>query len=462
MSPTTGSFVAPRGELSSASIRSRRELGRVRGQTRLASAQSRGAESADKRHVRRTYRCLVQQAHSCCSLFRQSSTRPTPARNQSVESMPGISEAKGMSSPKSAASADVGSKNWSFFNSASSSGTPIARAPSIKAGTSSGTSSGADPPANPDSVEASAPFHLSSSRTPTSATSLGHGMGPRVTSADLSSRIRLPSRLPTLQPRRRPPALRLLHPSHIGSLLRATATCLPAPYPHRLRRVDPVNRRSVVLAPLRRRSARARRSLQPQFDVSAVPFGHLGCTERHAGWPTAQCAMGRRQPSARAESKSSALGRRPQRPIVDGFRRASTRRAEALERGRRGRRCLDRLGPRHDANACPTFQPCTVITLGAILGTEFVGAVRIGCQRQPQHRARGSIERSQPEDASARAVRIGDGSRHPTRASRTRTAVAIRDRRIARRGGRRRSHRALPNRKDAPVLVPSAGWPWAA
>ncbi len=70
-------------------------------------------------------------------------------------------------------------------------------------------------------------------------------------------------------------------------------------------------------------------------------------------------------------------------------------------------------------------------------------------RKTTQHRSRGSIERSQSSDASARAVRIGDRKQHPTRASRARTAIAIRDRRIARRGGRRRSHRALPNRKDA-------------
>ncbi|SPO45609.1 related to SNF1-related protein kinase KIN10 [Moesziomyces antarcticus] len=195
MSPTTASFVAPRGELSSASIRSRRNWDEFEGKpvSPLPSPAVQNQQTSDMFDVpiAASSSRLTPAAHSLAS----PQSRPTPARNQSLESMPSVGEAKGMSSPKSAAPADVGSKNWSFFNSTSSSGAPIARAPSIKA---TNSSSGADPPANPDSIEASTPLNLSSSRTSASATSLGHGMGPRVTSADLSSRIRLPSRLPTL------------------------------------------------------------------------------------------------------------------------------------------------------------------------------------------------------------------------------------------------------------------------
>ena len=133
MSPTTTSFVAPRGELSSASIRSRRNWDEFEGKPvsplpspAVQNQQTSGmfdvpiASSSSK---------LTPAANSLAS----PPSRPTPARNPSIESIPSAGEAKGMSSSKSAASADVGSKNWSFFNSISSSGTPVARAPSIKA-----------------------------------------------------------------------------------------------------------------------------------------------------------------------------------------------------------------------------------------------------------------------------------------------------------------------------------------
>ncbi|SNX84864.1 related to SNF1-related protein kinase KIN10 [Melanopsichium pennsylvanicum] len=191
MSPPRSTLVASRGELSSASIRSQRNWDQFEGKpvSPLPSPAVQHEQAQDMFDV---------PLDSSSRLTRDTSqmtpaTRPAAARTTSDESLPSTKEGIIMSSPKTATIHEPGSRNWLFFNSAPSA--PIARAPSVK---TSGLSRHVEHHAGSDNLDPSTPLSATAPKSAASANSLGHGFGPRVTSADLSSRIRLPSRLPTL------------------------------------------------------------------------------------------------------------------------------------------------------------------------------------------------------------------------------------------------------------------------
>ncbi|SPO26562.1 related to SNF1-related protein kinase KIN10 [Ustilago trichophora] len=193
MSPPGSTLVAPRGELSSASIRSQRNWDQFEGKpvSPLPSPAVQHEQAQDMFDVPVASTSRFGTNHG----LNTHSTRPAPARNPSDESLPSASDdARTMSSPKAAALPEVGSRNWSFFNS-STSGPSIARAPSIK---TSNLARRVENQIGNDSSDPSTPLNAAAPRSAASVSSPGHGFGPRVTSADLTNRIRVPSRLPTL------------------------------------------------------------------------------------------------------------------------------------------------------------------------------------------------------------------------------------------------------------------------
>ncbi|TKY85334.1 hypothetical protein EX895_005496 [Sporisorium graminicola] len=194
-SPPTSRLVAPRGELSSASIRSQRNWDQFEGKpvSPLPSPAVQNEQARDMFDVP----IASGSRHAPSNGLATSAHRlaPAPARTPSNDSDPTISEARTLASPKAATQHDVGSRNWSFFNSAPA-GPPIARAASIK---TSNISSRAEYHGNGDSSGPATPQSATAPRAgSTSADALGHGHAARLASVDLSSRIRVPSRLPTL------------------------------------------------------------------------------------------------------------------------------------------------------------------------------------------------------------------------------------------------------------------------
>lgn len=193
MSPPGSSLVAPRGELSSASIRSRRNWDEFEGKpvSPLPSPAVQDEQAQDMFDVPVASSSRLAAGNSPST----PSARPNPARDYSNESLPSMAaEAKTMPSPRGATQHEAGSRNWSFFNS-SSSGPSVARAPSIK---TANLSRRTDHHGGSDPADPSTPLSATTPRSAASSSGLGHGLAGQVTSADLSSRIRLPSRLPTL------------------------------------------------------------------------------------------------------------------------------------------------------------------------------------------------------------------------------------------------------------------------
>ncbi|SAM82552.1 related to SNF1-related protein kinase KIN10 [Ustilago bromivora] len=193
MSPPGSTLVAPRGELSSASIRSRRNWDEFEGEpvSPLPSPAVQDEQARDMFDVPVASSSRLATNNSPST----PSARTTPARNFSNESLPSMGgDAKTMSSPRGGTQNEVASRNWSFFNS-NPSGPSVARAPSIK---TVNLTRRTDHVGGSEPAEPSTPLSSTAPRSASSANNLAHGLAGRVTSADLSSRIRLPSRLPTL------------------------------------------------------------------------------------------------------------------------------------------------------------------------------------------------------------------------------------------------------------------------
>ncbi|CDR88583.1 related to SNF1-related protein kinase KIN10 [Sporisorium scitamineum] len=194
-SPPTSMLVAPRSELSSASIRSQRNWDQFEGKpvSPLPSPAVQNEQAQDMFDVP----IASGSRHAPTDGLASSARRlaPAPARTSSNDSVPSISEARTMASPNATTQPEMTSRNWSFFNSTPS-GPPIARAPSIK---TSNVSTRAEHHGSSDSSGPNTPLSATAPRSAAgSANNSGHGHGARLASADLSNRIRLPSRLPTL------------------------------------------------------------------------------------------------------------------------------------------------------------------------------------------------------------------------------------------------------------------------
>ncbi|SJX63604.1 related to SNF1-related protein kinase KIN10 [Sporisorium reilianum f. sp. reilianum] len=197
-SPPTSRLVAPRSELSSASIRSQRNWDQFEGKpvSPLPSPAVQNEQAKDMFDVPVASGSRHAPANGLATSARRVAPAPAPARTPSNDSLPSTSEARTMASPKAAPQQpEVASRNWSFFNSIPS-GPPIARAPSIK---TTNISTRAEHHGSSDSSGPTTPLSATAPRSGTThASNLGHGHAARLASADLSNRIRVPSRLPTL------------------------------------------------------------------------------------------------------------------------------------------------------------------------------------------------------------------------------------------------------------------------
>ncbi|KAJ9477860.1 Serine/threonine-protein kinase KIN4 [Pseudozyma hubeiensis] len=194
MSPPSSRLVAPRSELSSASIRSQRNWDQFEGKP--VSPLPSPAVHSNHEQARDMFDVPIASSsrHATSNGIGTSLDRPATVRNSSNESVPSTTESGSMASPQGAARSQGSSRNWSFFNSTSS-GPSIARAPSIK---TSQAALRAEQHVSSDSSAPQTPLSSTASRNTASFSLPAHDHGVRLPSVDLSNRFRLPSRLPSL------------------------------------------------------------------------------------------------------------------------------------------------------------------------------------------------------------------------------------------------------------------------
>lgn len=194
MSPPHFALAAPRGELSSASIRSQRNWDQFEGKP-VSPLPSPAVQNEQAKDMFEVPLASSSKHHPPSNSLSSFVTRPTLQRNPSDESESSTGATRTTTSPKPATTHREGSRNWSFFNSSSSSGPSVARAPSIK---TTNLATRAEHHGSSDSSVPLTPLSATAKREAGGVNSLGHGYGSRVTSTDLSNRFRLPSRIPAL------------------------------------------------------------------------------------------------------------------------------------------------------------------------------------------------------------------------------------------------------------------------
>lgn len=198
MSPPSSMLVAPRGKLSSASIRSQRNWDQFEGKpvSPLPSpaVDTEHEQAHDMFDVPIASGSRHTYPHAHTNGFNASTIQAAPMRDAPAESVSSATEAKSAVTPKPVTQPQGSSRNWSFFNSISS-GPSVARAPSIK---TSFPATRAEQYGSSDSFPPPTPLGAAATRSATGATLPAYVQSARLPSADLSNRTRLPSRLPSL------------------------------------------------------------------------------------------------------------------------------------------------------------------------------------------------------------------------------------------------------------------------